>query len=138
MGRRYGNFNPYCMTLTTLGTLWARTLFLQFAFNEILNLVHFLLLLIQEVHDDAHGGLLKPNTLNLVLQSVLHVAQSQRGMDQNYYRKITPSYFYICVFFFQCENKNINFRFSNLINDCLLNTSWKIRKQNVILLQLRH
>ena len=36
----------------------ARALFLQFAFNEILNLVHFLLLLIQEVHDDAHGSFL--------------------------------------------------------------------------------
>lgn len=92
MRRRYGNFNPYCMTLTSPGTLLATALFLQFAFNEILNLVHFLLLLIQEVHDDAHGGLLQPNTLNLVLQSVLHVAQSQRGMDQNYYRKTTARY----------------------------------------------
>lgn len=69
------------MTLTSLGTLLARALILQFAFNEILNLVHFLLLLIQEVHDDAHGGLLQPNAFNLVLQPILHIAQSQRGMD---------------------------------------------------------
>lgn len=85
--------NPYCTTLTSLGTLLARTLFLQFAFNEILNLVHSLLLLIQEVHDDAHGGLLQPDALNLVLQSVLHVAQSQRGMDQNHYRKNNSNYY---------------------------------------------
>ncbi len=81
------------MTLIFLGTLLAKTLFLiQFAFNEILNLVNILLLLIQEVHDDAHGGLLQPNTLDSVLQSVLHVTQSQRGVDQNYYRKTTASY----------------------------------------------
>lgn len=69
------------MTLTSLGTLLARALLLQFALNEILNFIHFLLLLIQEVHDDTHGSLLQPNTFNLVLQSVLHVAQSQRGMN---------------------------------------------------------
>lgn len=134
MERCYGNFNPYCTTMTSFGTLLARALFLQFAFNEILNLVHFLLLLIQEVHDDAHGGLLQPNTLNLVLQSVLHVAQSQRGMDQNYYRKkTTASYLY----FFKCENKNIHFSGTNLMEYILWSTSQKIRKQNVILLQLR-
>lgn len=88
MGRCYGHFIPYYMTLIFLGTLLVRALFLiQLAFNEILNLVHFLLLLIQEVHDDTHGRLLQPDTFNPVLQSVLHVAQSQRGMDQNYYRK---------------------------------------------------
>lgn len=78
---------------TSFGT---GALFLQFAFDEILNLVHFLLLLVQEVHDNAHGGLLQPNTFNLVLQSVLHVAQPQRGVDQNYFRKnTTEGYFYI-------------------------------------------
>lgn len=136
MERCYGNFNPYCTTTTSFGTLLARALFLQFAFNEILNLVHFLLLLIQEVHDDAHGGLLQPNTLNLVLQSVLHVAQSQRGMDQNYYRNKRQQVTYI-FFSIKCENKNINFSGTNLIKYILWSTSQKIRKQNVILLQLR-
>lgn len=69
------------MTLTPLVTLLARALIFQLALNEILNFVHFFLLLIQEVHDNAHGGLLQPNTFNLVLHSVLHVAESQRGMD---------------------------------------------------------
>lgn len=78
MGQCYRNTNSYCPTLTSL------LLFLQFAFNEILNLVHFLLLLIQEGHDDTHGGLLQTDTFNLVLQSVLHIAQPQRGMDQDY------------------------------------------------------
>lgn len=86
--------NPYCMTLTSLGTRLARALFLQLALNEIPNLVHFLLLLIQEIHDDAHGGLLQPGALDIVLQSVLHVAQSQRGVDQNYYKRKTRSYLY--------------------------------------------
>lgn len=85
----------HTVTLTFFGELVDRALFLQFAFNEILNLVHFLLLLIQEVHDDAHGGLLQPNTLNLVFQSVLHVAQSQRGMDQNYCRKNNSKLFIV-------------------------------------------
>lgn len=62
--------------------------FLQFAFKKILNFVNFLLLLIQEIQNDTHGGLPQPNTLNLVLQSVFHVAQSQGGMNQNYCRKI--------------------------------------------------
>lgn len=61
--------------------------FLQFAFKKILNFVNFLLLLIQEIQNDTHGGLPQPNTLNLVLQSVFHVAQSQGGMNQNYCRK---------------------------------------------------
>lgn len=46
------------MTLISFGTLLAALLLLQFAFNEILNLINFLLLLVQEIHDDAHGGLL--------------------------------------------------------------------------------
>ncbi|KAG7221569.1 hypothetical protein INR49_017100 [Caranx melampygus] len=37
-----------------------------------------------EVHDDSHGCPLQPNTFNLVLQSVLHVTHSQRGVDQDY------------------------------------------------------
>lgn len=48
--------------------------FLQFAFEKILDFVNLLLLLIQEVQNDSHGGLLQPNTLNLVLQSVFYVA----------------------------------------------------------------
>lgn len=60
--------------------------FLQFAFEKILNFVHFLLLLVQEVQDDAHGGLLQPGTLDLVLQPVLHVAQSQGAVNQNHCR----------------------------------------------------
>ena len=75
------------MTLNSLGTLWTQASLLQFALNKILNLVHFLLLLVQEVHEDAHGGLLQPDALNLVLHPVLHVAQSQRGVDQDHYRK---------------------------------------------------
>lgn len=77
----------------TRGTLLHDTgaSFLQLAFDKILNFVHFLLLLVQEVQDDAHGGLLQPNTLDLVLQPVFHVAQSQGGVNQNYCRrKITP------------------------------------------------
>lgn len=58
--------------------------FLQFAFKKILNFVNVLLLLIQEVQNETHGGLLQPSTLNLVLQSVFHVAQSQGGVTQNY------------------------------------------------------
>lgn len=58
-------------------------LFLEFALDEILNLIHPLFLLVQEVHDDAHRGLLHPDDLHLVLQSVLHVAESQRRVDQN-------------------------------------------------------
>lgn len=58
--------------------------FLQFAFKKILDFVHFLLLLIEKVQNDAHGGLLQPDTLDLVLQSVFHVAQSQGGVNQNY------------------------------------------------------
>lgn len=58
--------------------------FFQFALKKILNFVHFLLLLIQEVQNDAHGGLLQPNALDLVLQSVFHVAKSQGGVNQNY------------------------------------------------------
>lgn len=85
MGLCEGSFNPCCMIPTPLGTRLIIALIFHFAFKEILNLVHFLLLLIQEIHDDAHGGLLQPNTLNPVLHFVLHVAQSQRGMDQNYY-----------------------------------------------------
>lgn len=75
------------MTPTSLGTCLAPASFLQFAFKEIPNLVHLLLLLIQEIHDDAHGGLLQPNALNIVLHFVLYVAQFQRGMDQNHCRK---------------------------------------------------
>lgn len=74
------DLTPYCSTLTSSPS------FLQFAFNKILNLVNFLLLLVQEIQDDTHGGLLQPNTLHLILQSILDVAQSQRGMNQNYCR----------------------------------------------------
>lgn len=80
-------FKSILMTLASFGELLAGSLFLQFTFNEILNLVDFLLLLVQEVHDDAHGGLLQTNTFNLVLQPVLHVAQSQGGMDEDHYGK---------------------------------------------------
>lgn len=62
----------------------ARALFFQFALDEILNLVYLLLLLIQQVHDDAHGCLLQSDALDLVLQSVFHVAKSQGGVDQNH------------------------------------------------------
>lgn len=48
-------------------------------------------------------------------------------------KKTTASYLY----FFKCENKNIHFSGTNLIEYILWSTSQKIRKQNVILLQLR-
>lgn len=96
MGWSYENLTPYFVTLTSLGT----PLLLQFALNKILNLVNFLLLLIQEVHDDSHGCPLQPNTLNLVLQSVLHVTHSQRGVDQDYCNNDNRELLLFIYFFF--------------------------------------
>ena len=58
--------------------------FLKLALNEVLDLVHLLLLLVQEVHDNTHGRLLYAHPLNFVLDPVLHVAQSERGMDHTH------------------------------------------------------
>lgn len=46
------------MTLISFDTLLAALLLLQFALKNILNLINSVLLLVQEIHDDAHGGLL--------------------------------------------------------------------------------
>lgn len=88
MGKKRINLTQTDEKKMTHGTLMHDTdaSFLQFAFQKILNFVHFLLLLVQEVQDDAHGGLLQPDTLDLVLQPVFDVAQSQGGVNQNYCR----------------------------------------------------
>lgn len=70
--------------MVRIGSDPSRRSVLQLALDEILDLVDFLLLLIQQVQDHTHGSLLQPHTFYLILQLVLHAAQTERGVDQDH------------------------------------------------------